>query len=168
MKIRINQLTEAFIDGIKSLPNDLYLGLRRTVQYLNFSSSNKQIRQQHYSEDYRFAIAITHLVRNRQTSSQMSYLIVNDLLNKLPEPIIKQIHGKLIAGGVQFATRSMIKITITSLIVSSILQRIEVGIFSRLLVRNTECFTFAGIARQGCIARANAASRRLQHDNFKL
>lgn len=166
--MRINQLTEAFIAGIKSLPNDVYLGLKRTAQDLNFSVSNKQIRQQHYNEDYRFFMAITNLIRNRQTLSQMASLIVDDLLNKLPEPMIKKIHGELVAGGVHFISRSVTQIAITTLISSNILRNMGLGIFSGLMVRTTVGFTFGGIATQGCIARSSAASRRLQQENMTL
>lgn len=166
--MRISQLADAVVQGLQSLPTDLYLGLDKTEQDLHFFTSNKQVRQQHPSQGCRFSFVINNLRRDRQALSQMAQIIIDDLLDKVSDPVIKQIYDKLISGETHFTSRSMMQHAITSSIGNNILKDSGAGIFTKILGRSTAGLTYDDIAIPACISRATAASRRLQHHNPEL
>lgn len=49
-----SRFIKAMVEGIKSIPIDLYFGVERTFQYLNISDGGRYYQQRNMSDDKRF------------------------------------------------------------------------------------------------------------------
>ncbi|WP_199776386.1 hypothetical protein [Serratia sp. MYb239] len=159
---------QAIASGLISIPMDIYLGIERTLQDLALADGRTAVQRRNMNDDLRVMRAVGKLFRDRNTIKKVAEIIINDVLDHLPQPVLQKIHDALVGGAITFTSRSALQIAISTYLGSKILAGMAVPIMTKLAVRGTTGIALGGIVTQGLISRACSASRRLQHENPSL
>ncbi|WP_241609229.1 hypothetical protein [Rosenbergiella australiborealis] len=102
-KIVIN----AIINELSSLPNDLYLGIERTVQDLAIFSGGSKIQQRNIDDDKRLLRALEKIHSNRIHLVNMATLIIKNALSYLPDSLLKELTEKIMVTSVSVFSRQV-------------------------------------------------------------
>lgn len=156
---------QAIASGLISIPEDIYLGVERTLQDFGLSDGRSFTQRRNMDDDLRVMRALRNLIRDRNTIRKVAELIVNDVLDRLPQPTLQKIHDKLVGGGITFASRAALQIAISTYLGTKVLGGMLLPVMTKLAVRGTTGAMLGGIVTQGLISRACSTSRRLQHEN---
>ncbi|MDQ9474993.1 hypothetical protein ACUNGS_19585 [Serratia sp. IR-2025] len=165
--MRAYDLAKAVFDGVVTIPADFYFGLERSFEDLNLTAGGFLYQSRNRAEDERFLRGITQVFRNKNVLFDMVKFIVNDVLEKLPEPAVKKI-----CEGITLSSATYISKTQAQTLISfAIATRVVKSAVSTQLIRfgrfNTIGLIYATMI-QGTIARAARSSRKLLNENPKL
>lgn len=130
-KLVINSILE----GIASLPNDIYLGIERTLQDLALLSGGQKLQQRNIDDDKRMFRALEKIHDNRNYLFTMAQLIIKNSLSYLPDTLLKEIAGRFFVTSVSLLSRQVILLVLSEKIAHSLLKGIVTGALTRLTVR---------------------------------
>lgn len=164
----VAQIAKAVGDGVISIPRDFYLGLERTFQDLNLSDGGYRTQRRNFNDDKRVFHAIEQLIKDRNTIAKVAKIIIDDVLNRLPDPVLKKVHEAVIGSATQFASRTALQVSISTFLGTKVMGGMITGLVTRLALRGVTGVMLGGIVTQGVIARACDASRRLSMENPAL
>jgi len=163
-KLVINSILE----GIASLPNDIYLGIERTLQDLALLSGDQKLQQRNINDDKRMFRALEKIHDNRNYLVTMARLIIKNSLSYLPDTLLKEIAGRFFVTSVSLLSRQVILLVLSEKIAHSLLKGIVTGALTRLTVRLGVGSLTGGILIQGLLSRAAESSRHLKVKHPKL
>ncbi len=164
----VSQIAKAVGAGIISLPMDFYLGIERTFQDLNLSDGGYKTQRRNLNDDKRVARAMGNLISDRNTIAAVAKIIIDDVLQKLPEPALRKIYDRLIGGSTALTSRTALQIAISAWLGTKVLQGMMTTIFTRFALRGLTGVMLGGVVTQGVISRACEASRRLSLEHPQL
>lgn len=136
---------QAIASGLISIPMDIYLGIERTLQDLALADGRTAVQRRNMNDDLRVMRAVGKLFRDRNTIKKVAEIIINDVLDHLPQPVLQKIHDALIGGAITFTSRSALQIAISTYLGSKILAGMAVPIMTKLAVRGTTGIALGGI-----------------------
>ncbi|WP_241640301.1 hypothetical protein [Rosenbergiella epipactidis] len=161
-------LINSILEGIASLPNDIYLGIERTLQDLAILSSDQKLQQRNIDDDKRMIRALEKIHDNRNYLITMARLIIKNSLSYLPDNLVKEIAGRCIVTSASLLSRQAILLVLSEQIAHSLLKGIVTGALTRLTVRLGVGSLTGGILIQGLLSRAAESSRNLKVKHPKL
>lgn len=161
-------LAISIVDGVSSIPLDIYLGIERTIQDIGAGDGRKNTQRRNFNDNSRMLKAIGKVYRDRNEIRKIIDIIINDALVKLPDETLSKIINKVMGKGVELGTRQAAIFLLSGYFSAKIVQGKLGNIFIKIIFRFYTGIILSGVVAQGVLARAADSSRKLRHKNPAL
>lgn len=164
--MRLLELGGAVVEGIVSIPTDLYYGTRRTGEDLGVFG--REVQKENQEELQRIGKLIRSAMEDRNVIQRTVMLILDDFFEHLPEPVRATILEKASDAGAKIAARTGTQLGLSRVIGEILAKRIAERIMVQRLVKIGTSLVLSAIVLQGLIERSSNASKRLKNANRRL
>lgn len=154
---------DAVIDGVLSVPGDLYYGGRRILE--NTGAFGTEVRRQNAEEEKRILALLRSLMDNRRLLQEMVEIIIGDFFERLPNSLKMKIHEKATLKGTFVVSRTATQFYVSGVISRKLAQKIVANIMAKMIVRVGTGFILSAVLIAGLVERSSNASRRLARVN---
>lgn len=164
--MRFLSLAEAVVEGVVSVPLDIYYGGRRTLEDVGVFGA--EVQHKNSQERDRIVSLIQKCIENRGLIEQLVSMIINDFSNRLPSSVAEKLQDNAAASGVKvisrFSTQQIFSIFLGTQLVKKIALKGVIALVTRVGVG----VALTAVLLQGLIERASNASYRLHDTNPRL
>ncbi|CAI0709399.1 Uncharacterised protein [Serratia entomophila] len=166
--MRVYDLAKSVYDGVITIPADVYFGLERSFEDLNLTAGGILYQNRNRAEDDRFLKGLTQVAKKPNVLFDMIKFIVNDVLEKLPEPAVKKILEGVTLSGSTYISKTQAQAIVSYAIASRVIKGTSLSSFVSRFARINTIALISAVMVQGTIARAARSSRNLLNENPKL
>lgn len=159
-------ISEAVIDGILSIPADVFYGGRRTLEDVGVFGG--EVQRENAVEREQVLGLLKNVWQNNAIISRVIKIIIGDFVEKIPEETIGRIEDRLKLSGIQFATRKATQFTLSNFIGTLIAKKVLTRVIAKRLAKFGVGIAISAILIQGVLERSSDASRRLRSLNPNL
>ncbi len=169
IRMYINDLAKAAVDGVISIPMDLAYGARRTFEDI---AGGKAVRAENHAERERavnsIRMAIAYGSSQAGPISKMVKIILTEFYDLLPDSTIEEIAKKAGVGASFMTSRMSTQVALTTLVSQKIAREIAVKAIASRALKFGVGVAASALLIQGLLERASEASKRLQQEHPKI
>lgn len=156
-------ISKSVVNGIVSIPVDVYYGSRRTFE--DAGAFGQQVQADNAAERARIIGLIKSAWQNNEIIYRLIRIIVGDFVERMPQSTMERIEEKLKLSGIQFGTRKGTQFALANFLGSLLAERIVTRAVAKRLVKFGVGMVMTAILIQGILERSSNASQRLQCAN---
>ncbi|BEO77140.1 MULTISPECIES: hypothetical protein [Serratia] len=166
--MRAYDLAKSVFDGVVTIPADFYFGLERSFEDLNLTAGGFLYQSRNRAEDDRLLKGLAQIVKKPNVLFDMVRFIVDDVLSKLPEPVVKKVFEGVTLSGSTYISKTQAQAIVSFAIANRVIRGASVSSFVTKFARLNTIALLSTVMVQGTIARAARSSRKLLNENPKL
>ena len=150
----------AVVDGVMSIPADLYYGGRRTLE--DFGAG---VQKENSAERDRIVKLVAEIFENRKKIERLVTIVISDFMDKIPDNLKDKMVESFFEKGVKFGSRKSTQFIFVSFVSTRLTQKILTHSVARRVAKFGVGIAVSAVLIQGMIERSSNATQRLEKIN---
>ncbi len=149
----------AIIEGVVSVPVDVYYGSKRTLEDVGLFG--RDVQKQNAAERERLFALLKKAISNPKVIERIIRIIVSDFVEVIPPAMMDKINDSLTEGGAKFGARKITQFSLAGFISSRLVGKIITRQLAKRAAKFGVGFAVSALLIQGTLERSSNASKRL-------